>query len=218
MESMNSDMRFKDELWNAVELIYADICLHPFVNQLANGTLSSKNFAHYLAQDILYIRDDSIALKKMSERATNALERKFFKDLAKDGISIEQELHNTFLKYFKLTEAKRKSPVIESYTSFLLEHVENSSYCVAAAALLPCFWVYNEVGKYIIANAVANNTYQKWIETYKSDEFGNYVTKFIQIVEHLANNATNIEKKQMREAFVQATRFEFNFFEESISI
>lgn len=217
METMNPEGPFTSSLWEAIQAIYDDLINHPFVNRLAKGTLAHSSFAHYLSQDILYIRDDSVALEKLSEKAVLASEKHFFKVLASYGISIERELHNFYLKHFMVAEAKEKSPVIKNYTDFLLDHSAKSSYGIAAAALLPCYWIYYVIGKHMVANTAANNSYQKWIDTYKGDEFGNYTKTFIQIVERLAKNATDTEKKQMCEAFVTATDLELCFFEESIA-
>ncbi|MBI9053296.1 MAG: TenA family protein [Bacteroidales bacterium] len=214
---MKAEGKFTESLWSSVQTIYLDLINHPFVNQLVKGTLPLQCFAHYLSQDVLYIRDDSKALENLSKKATEPTEQDFFMTLANDGIAIEQELHNHYLKIFNVIEAKTKSPTIEGYTRFLIEHSEKSTYHIAAAALLPCFWVYNSVGKHIFTHAVENNAYQKWIETYQGGEYENYTKKFIQIVERLADNSNNNEKKLMQEAFVQATMFELNFFEESIS-
>ncbi len=215
---MKPEGEFTRQLWDSIQTIYLDLINHPFVNQLAKGTLPNKNFAHYLAQDILYIRDDYMTLLNLSEKVIKPIDQAFFKSLALDGIAIEQELHNHFLKHFKVEEAKEKSPVIAEYTRFLIDHSENSSYSVTAASLLPCFWVYNMVGKQIINNASENNIYQKWIDTYKDDAYEIFTKTFIQTVEYFGNNTSANEKKLMQDVFVQSTKFELRFFEESILI
>jgi len=214
---MKPEGEFTRSLWEAVQSIYTALINHPFVDQLAEGTLPPQCFAHYLSQDILYIRDDSYALGKLSLKAPTASDQEFFKSLASDGILIEQELHHYYLKFFNVEEAKMKSPVIDRYTHFLIAHSEESSYRIAATAFLPCFWVYNEVGKHIVTHTVKNNVYQKWIDTYQGDEYEVYTKNFIQLVERLAEKATEYEKKIMLEAFVQAAGFELSFFDESIS-
>jgi thiaminase/transcriptional activator TenA len=214
---MKPEGKFTSYLWESIQAIYIDLIKHPFVIQLAKGTLPQQYFAHYLSQDILYIRDDSKALENLSKKATKPAEQAFFMSLAIDGIAIEQELHNHFLKSFNISEAKTKSPAIEEYSRFLIEHSKKSTYHIAAAALLPCFWVYNSIGKHILAHAAKNNAYQKWIDTYQGDEYEDYTKSFIQIVERLAITANENEKKRMQKVFAQATMFELNFFEESIS-
>ncbi|PKQ62105.1 thiaminase II [Labilibaculum filiforme] len=213
---MKPEGDFTHSLWEAIQPVYNKLIDHSFVNKLADGTLAHTSFAHYLSQDVLYIRDDAKALKELSEKAAKSTEKSFFISLANDGIAIEQELHNHFLEHFKVIEAKEKSPVIKAYTNFLLEHSAKSSYGIAAAALLPCYWIYYVVGKHIVLNATKNNKYQKWIDTYQGDEFGYYTKNFIRIVERIAKTASSTEKEKMTDAFVTAGKFELNFFNEAI--
>lgn len=214
---MKPEGQFTTGLWEAIQDIYTDLLAHPFVNQLAKGSLAHGSFAHYLSQDILYISDDNVALENLSGRADLEAEKQFFSDMANEGLAIERELHDYFLEHFDVKEAEIKSPVIDAYTNFLLTHSLKSSCPVAAAALLPCFWVYNMVGNHVVSNAVENNVYKKWIDTYSGDDFGDYIKTFIHIVEGMAKDASEAEKKQMREAFITATKFELSFFEEAVN-
>ncbi|MFV9927060.1 MAG: hypothetical protein AB8V23_04640 [Candidatus Midichloria sp.] len=50
----------------------------------------------------------------------------------------------------------------------LLYVCSNEPVEVATAAVLPCFWVYNEVGLSIARYASADNPYARWIESYSS--------------------------------------------------
>jgi len=212
---MDAAGEFTASLWHLVEDIYKEIIDHPFVRQLAEGTLPLHSFAHYLSQDILYLRDDSLAFEKLAEKAPSIYEYDFFKKLASDGIAFEQDLQNYFLDFFKVDKAKTKSPVIYTYTSFLFNHVRESSYSVAAAALLPCFWIYNKMGNLLLAQSANNNVYQKWIDTYESAEYEAYTRSFIKIVEDLSINLSYDQKALMKQAFIEATKLELAFFEES---
>jgi thiaminase/transcriptional activator TenA len=207
---------FTKHLWMAIQPLYEEIIHHPFVYQLQNGTLPHHCFEHYLAQDILYIRDDSEALAILSEKAALPDDKAFFKLLANDGLEIERLLHDEFLHYFKVSVAREKSPVIKEYTDFLLTHAEHSPYHTGAAALLPCFWIYGKVGNHIASRSAKNNAYQKWIDTYQGEEFEAYTQQFIQIVENMAIVLPSLEKSRMRQVFIKSTNFELDFFEESM--
>nr|WP_319493090.1 TenA family protein [uncultured Desulfobacter sp.] len=219
MKNMKAAGEHTQKMWDAVAYIYADAISHPFVVQLAKGILDKNHFAHFLSQDILYLKDDNLALDLLAQKAPNASEKQFFQMLAKDGLDIERALHNEFLKHFEIKEAKEKSPVIEKYSSFLLNHSKKSVFAIAAAALLPCFWVYNSVGNHILTIAEAGNTYQMWIDTYHSDAYAQYTQRFINIVERLASKAKADEAlyQEMLKAFTQSTQYELDFFEEAMN-
>lgn len=208
--------KFTSGLWKSIETVYEELINHPFVTMLAKGTLPRDSFTHYLSQDVLYLKDDAVAFINLSKRVDNASEKEFFKLMADDTIVLEQDLQAHFLRHFDVVEAKSKSPAIEAYTRFLLHHATLSDYKVAAAALLPCFWVYSSVGKAIVKQSAHNNIYQRWIDTYKGGEYVEYTNRFIEIVEAYGNEATEDERKLMQEAFVESTQFELAFFEESL--
>ena len=212
---MKAKGTFTQELWDRGYPFYNVIIHHPFVLGLANGSLPKECFAHYLAQDILYIQDDSLALEKLAERTSDTEQQEFFRKLATDGYDIERFLHKDYLPHFNVVEASEKSPAIKAYTEYLLFHVDESSYEIAASALLPCFWVYHEVGKEVIKNTLPNNLYQKWIDTYEGKEYEEYVAHFIEIVEELGQAANAETQEQMILAFKKSTRFELEFFEEA---
>ena len=205
------------KMWDAVACIYADTVSHPFVVRLAQGTLDKNSFAHFLSQDILYLKDDNLALDVLAEKAPNTSEKQFFKLLAKDGLDIERALHNEFLGYFNIKAAEEKSPAIEKYTAFLLDHSKNSAFGIAAAALLPCFWVYNSVGNHILTIAEVPNAYQMWIDTYHSEAYEQYTQRFIDIVERVASEADEELYQKMLNAFMQSTQYELDCFKEAMN-
>ncbi|MCG8550569.1 MAG: TenA family protein [Desulfobacterales bacterium] len=213
---MKAAGKYTQKMWDAVASIYADTISHPFIVQLAKGTLDKNNFAHFLSQDILYLKDDNLALNLLAGKAPSESEKQFFQRLAKDGLDIEKALHNEFLKYFDIEEAEEKSPVIEKYTSFLLGHSKNSVFALAAAALLPCFWVFNSVGNHILTIAEADNKYQMWIDTYHSDAYEQYTQRFIDIVERQASGADEELHQEMLKAFTRSAQYELDFFEEAM--
>ena len=47
--------RWSDQAWKAAEPVYRRIIEHPFVGELAAGSLSEERFRYYLRQDALYL-------------------------------------------------------------------------------------------------------------------------------------------------------------------
>jgi len=203
---------FTRMLWDNILPVYEEITGCPFVTRLAEGTLPLPWFAEYISQDALYLVDDSRALAITAAKAERKDELYFFLQLAKDGLDIERSLQEEFFSLYNIKEAERKLPVTEAYTSFLLHHAYNSTYAVAVAALLPCFWVYNETGNQIIQNSVAGNPYQKWIDTYSGELYEDYTRSFIDITERLGQTASPEVRSLMQKAFTEGTKYELAFF------
>lgn len=206
---------FTRKLWMTVQPVYEQILNCSYVKKLADGTLPGNWFAHYVSQDVLYVIDDSRALAVTAARAPDRDEFYFLLKLAKEGLDIERALQDYFMKHYNIPEAEERSPAFEAYASFLLDHAFNSSYPVSIAALLPCFWIYHKIGEYILENNVADNPFQKWIDTYSGTEFREYILSFIEMTENLGQQAEPKNVEQMINAFTQATRYELMLFEEA---
>jgi len=206
---------FTRELWTTVQPVYEQIINCLFVRRLTDGTLPRKWFTYYLSQDVLYIIDDSRALAVTAARAEKQDEMYFLLELAKDGLDIERSMHDDFIENYTIPEAPEKSPAFKAYADFLLNNAYYSPYPVAAAALLPCFWVYYKTGEYVFKNAIDNNPYRKWIDTYSGNEYIQYTKRFIQITENLGQKTNHIIRKQMENAFTKGAKHELSVFEEA---
>ena len=44
-----------DDLWDAIDPIFQQILVHPFISALSDGTLPEKTFRSYLMQDSLFL-------------------------------------------------------------------------------------------------------------------------------------------------------------------
>jgi thiaminase/transcriptional activator TenA len=205
-------------LWENAKDIIDKIFDHPFCRGLSDGTLPESCFKHYLAQDMLYIRQDARAFAILAGRAVSDEEFSFFLAMAKDGLDIERALHNELFPVFQIEKADKMSDTCRRYTAWLTEVSLSGAYSTATAALLPCFWVYHETGIRIRQNAVKNNPYQKWLDTYSGEEYGGYVEKYLHIVENIMKNSNTTQKHEMINAFRKSTQYELDFFSEAWDI
>lgn len=206
-------MRFTDSLWEDNKGLYQAILQLPFNTELTTGELGEERFAFYVKQDSLYLADFSRALAIAGTRAPQPADLDTFLGFAGEAVAVEQALHNTFLQRFGTFVDTDKSPACFAYTHFLLSTAANESYPVACAALLPCFWIYREVGLFIHAHAHTPNPYQDWIDTYAGEDFSAAVDRAIELTERAAETAGELERKRMRKAFTESTRLEWMFWE-----
>jgi len=206
-------MSFTTSLWNEIEPIYQKILDLPFNKELRDGTLSENKFAFYMKQDALYLADFSKALAIAGAKSQTAEELKDFLDFATGAVVVERALHENFLQKFDTHIDVEKSPACFAYTHFLLSTASIEDYPVAVAALLPCFWIYREVGLHIHQRAKKNNAYQEWIDTYAGEDFSESVDRAIEITELAAQNSSENVRKRMRGAFIDSTRMEWMFWD-----
>src|SRR5205823_9430160 len=62
---------------------------------------------------------------------------------------------------------------------------------VLVAALLPCFWIYWDVGCAIARTAAPQNPYKAWIDTYADERFGEAVRTVIAITDRRSEEHTS---------------------------
>ncbi|WP_268746630.1 hypothetical protein [Melissococcus plutonius] len=81
------------------------------------------------------------------------------------------------------------------------------------AALLPCYWLYREIGIELKQTKIANPFYQCFIDTYTSEEYNKCVNRQIIITDGLAEKATTLEYEQMLTDFLISSYEERAFWE-----
>ena len=81
------------------------------------------------------------------------------------------------------------------------------------AALLPCFWIYWDVGSRIAKRAATDNPYRAWIDTYADEGFGEAVRTVIGITDRAAAATTPAIQARMMTAFTRSTQYEWLFWD-----
>ncbi|MGD8780139.1 MAG: thiaminase II [Ignavibacteria bacterium] len=211
-------MKFTQTLWNETATIYKRIINHPFNVELANGSLDKNKFKYYVQQDSLYLQDYARALAIVAAKAPNAERINDFLIFAKDGIWVEQQLHQFFYKKFDIPPCSLKEPGCFGYANFLLSTTSLQPYEVGVSALLPCFWIYREVGVDIVNKSAAGNPYQPWIDTYSGEEFKIAVEKAIEITGEAAQKASEHTLQQMKDVFILSTKLEWKFWDAAYNL
>ena len=206
---------FSSALWESISDIYDAILAHPFITGLTDGTLPEEAFAFYVIQDALYLRDYARALAAVASRAPTAQAMRMFATHAADAIAAELELHGTLLAELGIpkeaAEHAEPAPVNLAYTSYLLATVRGGSYAEGVGVVLPCYWIYAEVGKELLRRGSPDPRYQRWIATYGADEYGAVVADVIGELDHVSSGLSEEEKARVRRHFRTTSRYEWMF-------
>ena len=122
----------------------------PFNADLAAGTLSEARFKHYITQDAHYLIGFGRALTLAAAKAPSPERLIQFAKSAEGAIVVERALHGSFFERYGITpdifNSTPLSPACHHYVSYLLATAYAEPYEVLLGALLPCFWIYAEVG------------------------------------------------------------------------
>ena len=189
----------------------------PFNRALADGSLPQAVFQHYIVQDAHYL--DGLA-RALARAAAGAPDAEAVAQLAGAGagaIAEERQLHAHYMGLFGVDAqtfaATPPSPACEHYVSFPLATAATRGVGEAVAALLPCFWVYRDVGHAIQATASAGNPYRARIDTYAGEDFHAAVTRMCALADRLAEAASAAERAHMRAAVTKSALLEWMFWD-----
>ncbi len=115
-----------------------------------------------------------------------------------------------------MTEAKAlpepRHGTTSAYVNHLLGTAARGSYPELIAALLPCFWIYYDVGSRLVQHATESNPFAPWLLTYADPSFESSTREAISIVTQHAARADKNVRRRMRQAFVTAAQAELEFF------
>lgn len=215
-------MTFSAEAWTRNLPLYEAIRSIPFNGELGDGTLSLARFHHYIVQDAHYLIAFGQALAVAAAKADRPVNIVQFAKAAQGAIEVERELHHAFFRRFGLepeaVAATPMSPVCHHYVSFLLATAFREPLPVVVAAMLPCFWVYREVGRHILTLASAGNPFQDWIDTYGGTDFAVLVDEMIETTDGLASDAAPATLAAMHGAFTRATQLEWMFWNSAYAL
>src|SRR3989441_788368 len=169
------------------------------------------------AQDALYLHEFARALSLAGARAPKDDWIIMFNEHAAGALKVERSLHESFFQEFGLTpKAVASTPLAPTnlaYTSYLLSVAYGAPFHEALAALLPCYWIYWEVGKELERAGSADPLYKRWIGTYASEEFGTVVRAVLSATDRIAERLTTPDLDTMRAHFLATSRYEWMFWE-----
>ncbi|MFW7404046.1 MAG: bifunctional hydroxymethylpyrimidine kinase/phosphomethylpyrimidine kinase, partial [Rothia mucilaginosa] len=200
-------------LWAAGGETWHQILDLPFVRALGDGTLDEDLFAFYLDQDALYLRDYSRALATLSARADTAEAQVHWAAGAHEAIAAESQLHEGWLA--NRARLGGPSPITMGYTNFLRASAAGEDYVVGAAAVLPCYWLYEEVGAVLSSQNHADHPYAEWLSMYGGEEFAADVARSLAEVERAFETASPAQRVRAARAYLSACVYEREFFDQA---
>ncbi|MCS7146041.1 MAG: thiaminase II [Nitrososphaerota archaeon] len=209
---------FTRRLWLAVSDVYDAILRHPFITGLKDGSLNMETFKEYIIQDALYLSRFSRAVAAVGVKAPDDDSALTLISAARDALSVERaSLHDFLLSEWGIEsrdlEKVQISPVNQAYTDFLIASVHERSFLTGLASVLPCFWVYLEVGKRLLEKGSPVETYSRWISTYSSLDYEQAVKKIIALTDSHAERACEPELEEASLYFRLSTIYEYLFWD-----
>jgi thiaminase II len=207
---------FCADAWDRTAVVRHEIHRLPFIVALGNGDLPLDRFLGYLVQDAHYLHEYARVLATAAARADDVGDLAFFARGAVTAVEVEAALH---ARRTADVADPGPSPTCTAYMSFLLATAHTDSYAELVAAVLPCYWLYSEVGTVLSERAAARpggleqHPYADWIATYSDPGFTAATATVCAIADRVATEGGAALYERMHARFALACEYERRFWE-----
>jgi thiaminase/transcriptional activator TenA len=204
------------------DAIWTRLHRHPFITELAEGTLPLEKFRYFLEQDVFYLEEYARCLAMGAAKSRTAEELRYFAaDLAN---VLDAEIPNNLVLLDKVIAhgaddrggTHAMAPANVAYTGYMHSLAMRGGPLDIMAALLPCAWSYVE-----IATSLRDRTdethpiYSEWISYFSLEETIAVVSNMRRDFDRLAQEeaTTDGRRREIANAFAMSSRLELGFWE-----
>ena len=175
------------QMWDRAKPTYQKTLEHPFLVELAAGTLSKERFELYLVEDMAYLKAYREVLLTLAGKAPNEVWKQFLIKGSEDCAKEAEHIRGTYFQFTKYN-SKPPSRASSAYIFFLRDTVHDGSFTEGLAAVLPCYWIYWEVGRTLKQRGSKNAVYQRWIDYYSDDAYRDTVNTILKMMNTAAKD------------------------------
>lgn len=203
---------FSHQLRERVDPIWAAIFEHPFLRELAAGTLPEEAFRFYLCQDYHFLegfaRAVAIALAKAPDSESLLLLSK------RVPVPVERALHRQLFTLLGIdqqeVERTALAPTTRAYVNHLIATASLGDVSEAVAAILPCPWTYQEIGRRL--GDIGHPIFREWATIYKEGLLDESVRAWRSLLDKAGEHERG-RWQRLEDAFVTSSRYEYLFWE-----
>lgn len=200
-----------------VRPIWSMYVTHPFVSQLADGSLPKRKFIHFLKQDYAYLinyaRVHSLAASIAPDIECIGREAKIL-----ENISNEISLHVGKLAKHNIYDLKslKLSRVGQEYADYLMSVAKSGDWLEVNVALAPCLLGYREASMNVDIS-VGEGEYLDWINDYRSEDYNNAVIMGKETLERLSIGISTSKALKLVKIFADVSLLEVNFWNDALN-
>jgi thiaminase/transcriptional activator TenA len=203
--------------------VWQSLLDHPFVYELAAGTLPLWKFRFYLEQDILVLNDYARAIGLGISRADDEELRELTKQLQ---IVVGSELDSEWDLLRRVDElaGRRNGPAVRpatttiAYTSFLLATAARGDALDVMTALMPCAWSYADIGLAHAGEAAEHPIYSDWLRFFGSADYVDSVDERRATLDRIVARSAHARHARLYQLFTIATRLERAFWDMAYAV
>ena len=216
-----TDQAFSARLRSRCDRIWAGLHAHPFLSELARGTLPLDRFRFFIEQDLLYLPAFARCMALGAAKSATGTDLEFFTRQLDGIIRLEIPSNRRLLAQViglgaqDRGGAQAMAPANVAYTSFLLATAAAGGPLEITAAILPCSWSYIEIAESLKDEIADHPVYSDWVAFYLQQEEADLVANMRTTFDEMTRSgAVSDEKReQLAEIFAMSSRLERMFWD-----
>lgn len=207
------------------EKLWLRYLCHPFITQMADGTLPLEKFRYYMLQDYLYLRDYTKILAAILQKADTFEQIRFLSGEIESTLGETYRTHIPYMQRLGITEEEIRQAHTHidncAYSHYMLCETQNGNVLTGLVALLNCSWSYAYIAEQMVQRypqALQNKTYGAWFAGYLSEEYRKANQDLIDRIDALAASISPQEENRLCELFEKCCLFDLRFWDMAYAI
>ena len=210
-----------EELRTECASIWDGLHAHPFLRELARGTLPLEKFRFFMEQDILYLREYARCLAMGAAKSRNEEELRSFTVDMTAVIDSEIPSNRELLSRVISLGAQDRggglamAPANVAYTSYLSALGLRGGPLEIMAAVLPCAWSYQEIAARLEPERADHPVYSGWIAYFTDRENVALIDKMRLDFDMLVaeERPSEVRAAELLDIFATSSRLEGGFWD-----
>jgi thiaminase/transcriptional activator TenA len=202
------------ELRAGSDPIWRSLHEHPFIRELAAGTLPLEKFRFYLEQDLLYLPEHARAIAVAAAKAADLEELGRFASALATLVKVEIPEEREWLERVVALGAEDRggaramAPATLAYTSHLISVAFRGGPLEIMTALMPCAWSYEEIARRLEGEVGEHPAYTDWVGFFASDGYGAIVSEMREQLDELGSRSSPSRRRELAAIFDTSGRLE----------
>lgn len=213
-------MKLSERIYACAQTFWPRYLQHPFVREMAEGTLPLEKFRRYMLQDYIYLRNYMKVFAAILLQSEDFEEIRFLCGEMSNTVEETFRTHIPYMKRLGITEAEIRDTVAHpdnsAYTQYMLRTAQAGDVLTGLILLLNCSWSYayiaeNMAERYV--GAVGRGSYGAWFSAYLSAEYRQANQALIDRIDRMAEDSSEERAQELCGIFGKCCLFDLRFWD-----
>jgi thiaminase (transcriptional activator TenA) len=196
--------------------MWARIHDHPFLREMADGSLPTAKFAFYVGQNLLFLPELAKAAAIGVAKATDEVTMRDFSEVVGNVLNLEIPKNRELLNEVAPDGSAQMTmaPANLAYTRHLITVAYEGGAASILASFTPCSWSYGELGRaYAPKRPIGQPAYDRWFEFFSGTEYWETLEAGKSRLDRLCAGLGEAEMRRVSDIFRVSSQLEYLFWD-----